>query len=91
MCLCCIARNTSSQSHRVYLIIMASSTYLPYPFLLPRLTTNPSLSTVAVALWVMDPSASITPHLELTVDETLEGGVGGVEVDNPVWSGEGRE
>ena len=49
------------------------------------------ISTVAIALWAMEPNVTISPTLELTVDGVLEGGVGGIEVNNPVWSSQGRE
>jgi len=39
----------------------------------------------------MEPNVTISPTLEMTVDGVLEGGVGGVEVNNPVWTSEGRE
>ncbi|KIJ64658.1 glycoside hydrolase family 35 protein [Hydnomerulius pinastri MD-312] len=47
-------------------------------------------NTVAVALWAMEPT-TVSPTLQLTVDSVYEGGVGGIEVNNPGWSAEGRE
>lgn len=46
---------------------------------------------MAVALWVMTPNATIAPDLELTLDNVYEGGVGNVQVNNPVWSPLGRQ
>jgi len=46
---------------------------------------------VAVALWVMTPNVTIAPDLELTLDSVYEGGVGNVQVNNPVWSPTGRQ
>lgn len=48
-------------------------------------------STVAVALWAMEPNVPITPQLALTVDGVFTGGVGNIAVNNPVWSPIGRE
>jgi len=48
-------------------------------------------NTVAVALWVMTPNVTIAPDLELTLDSVYEGGVGNVQVNNPVWSPTGRQ
>ncbi|KAG9315962.1 glycoside hydrolase family 35 protein [Chiua virens] len=48
------------------------------------------VNTVAVALWAME-SNQMVPTLELTVDGVYEGGVGGIEVNNPSWTAEGRE
>ncbi|EGN93829.1 glycoside hydrolase family 35 protein [Serpula lacrymans var. lacrymans S7.3] len=47
-------------------------------------------NTVAIALWAMEPTA-ISPTVALTVDGVFEGGVGGIEVNNPAWSPEGRQ
>ncbi|KAH7915479.1 glycoside hydrolase family 35 protein, partial [Hygrophoropsis aurantiaca] len=47
-------------------------------------------NTVAVALWAMEPT-TISPTLKLSVDGVFEGGVGGIEVNNPGWSAEGRQ
>ncbi|KAG2354709.1 glycoside hydrolase family 35 protein [Suillus spraguei] len=47
------------------------------------------INTVAVALWAMEPQA-VTPTLQLTIDSVYEGGVGGIETNNPPWSPEGR-
>ncbi|KAG1721261.1 glycoside hydrolase family 35 protein [Suillus paluster] len=46
-------------------------------------------NTVAVALWAMEPTV-ITPTLRLTVGNVYEGGVGGIETNNPPWSSKGR-
>ncbi|KAI0040947.1 glycoside hydrolase family 35 protein [Auriscalpium vulgare] len=46
-------------------------------------------NTVAVALWAME-SVAISPTLDLTIDTVLQGGVGGVTTNNPVWSSTGR-
>jgi len=48
-------------------------------------------NTVAIALWVMTPNVTIAPELELTLDNVYEGGVGNVQVNNPVWSPLGRQ
>ncbi|KAG1850871.1 glycoside hydrolase family 35 protein [Suillus subluteus] len=47
------------------------------------------MNTVAVALWAMEPEA-VTPTLQLTIEGVYEGGVGGIETNNPSWSPEGR-
>ncbi|KAF4577239.1 hypothetical protein EYR36_005226 [Pleurotus pulmonarius] len=47
-------------------------------------------NTVAVALWAMESDIPITPDLHLTLDGIVEGGVGGVKVNNPAWSPVGR-
>ncbi|KAH0831870.1 glycoside hydrolase family 35 protein [Lanmaoa asiatica] len=47
------------------------------------------VNTVAVALWAME-SSKISPTLELTIDAVYEGGVGGIESNNPSWSAAGR-
>ncbi|KAF9240278.1 glycoside hydrolase family 35 protein [Melanogaster broomeanus] len=44
----------------------------------------------AMALWAMEP-ITVSPTLQLTVDNVYEGGVGGIEVNNPGWSAEGRD
>jgi hypothetical protein len=44
-----------------------------------------SHSTVAVALWVMTPNVTVSPNLVLSADAFLDGGVGGVTTNNPVW------
>jgi hypothetical protein len=54
------------------------------------ITANWFYSTVAVALWAMEPNVDIRPTLQLTVDGILEGGVGGITVNNPEWSSQGR-
>lgn len=46
-------------------------------------------NTVAVALWAMEPKA-VSPTLQLTIEGVYEGGVGGIETNNPPWSPEGR-
>jgi hypothetical protein len=53
----------------------------------PSLTTD---STVAIALWTMDPNANVSPSLALTIDGVYEGGVGNVRPENPPWSSRGR-
>ena len=43
-------------------------------------------STVAVALWSLLPDGSgvsVKPTLDLVLDGYIEGGVGGIEVNNP--------
>ncbi|KAG2073391.1 glycoside hydrolase family 35 protein [Suillus decipiens] len=47
------------------------------------------INTVAVALWVMEHQV-VTPTLRLTIDGVYEGGVGGIETNNPPWSPKGR-
>lgn len=47
------------------------------------------INTVAIALWAMEPTV-VTPTLQLTVEGVYEGGVGGIETNNPPWSPEGR-
>ncbi|KAJ8507040.1 hypothetical protein ONZ45_g10555 [Pleurotus djamor] len=47
-------------------------------------------NTVAVALWSMESDVSISPKLQLTLDGFVEGGPGGVKVNNPAWSARGR-
>lgn len=42
-------------------------------------------STVAVALWALE-NAPVAPTLALALDGAVEGGVGRVRVDNPVWA-----
>jgi hypothetical protein len=37
----------------------------------------------------MEPKA-VTPTLQLTIENVYEGGVGGIETNNPPWSSEGR-
>jgi len=34
---------------------------------------------------------TVTPTLQLTVEGVYEGGVGGIETNNPPWSSEGRQ
>ncbi|TBU55766.1 glycoside hydrolase superfamily [Dichomitus squalens] len=41
-------------------------------------------NTVAVALWALN-STAVSPSLELVVDDVLDGGVGTVATNNPVW------
>ncbi|KAM5541250.1 hypothetical protein V8D89_005179 [Ganoderma adspersum] len=41
-------------------------------------------NTVAVALWALDNTA-VSPSLELVIDGVLDGGVGPVSTNNPVW------
>ncbi|EIM81441.1 uncharacterized protein STEHIDRAFT_66589 [Stereum hirsutum FP-91666 SS1] len=45
------------------------------------------INTVAVALWAME-SVHVSPQLSVKIDAVLDGGVGGVVVDNPPWSDE---
>ena len=45
-----------------------------------------SSSTVAVALWAMEPNTTISPNLTLEVDGVFEGGVGGILTNNPTWT-----
>ncbi|KDQ25709.1 glycoside hydrolase family 35 protein [Pleurotus ostreatus PC15] len=47
-------------------------------------------NTIAVALWTMESDVPISPDFQLTLDGVVEGGVGDVKVNNPVWSPEGR-
>lgn len=65
--------------------------FLPIAINITKGADNVVFSTVAVALWAMTPNVPITPNLQLTLDAVYEGGVGNVQVDNPVWSPEGRE
>ncbi|KAH9038312.1 galactose-binding domain-like protein [Lactarius pseudohatsudake] len=46
-------------------------------------------NTVAIALWAME-AVPITPTLSLTVDTILQGGVGPIISNNPLWSPKGR-
>ena len=48
-------------------------------------------STVAVALWAMEPDVTISPILQLTLDAVYDGGVGNVMTDNPKWLQVGRD
>ena len=41
-------------------------------------------STVAVVLWALD-ETPVSPNLKLVVDEVLDGGVGAITLNNPVW------
>ena len=50
--------------------------------LVSTLTYESLASTVAVALWMMEPNV-YAPTLDLTIDTILQGGVGRVRVDNP--------
>ena len=43
------------------------------------------VSTVAVALWVMQ-DEEVHPTFELVVDGAVDGGVGPVSTNNPGWS-----
>ena len=43
-------------------------------------------STVAIALWVLEANASISPVLSLIVDDFFDGGVGRIAMNNPHWS-----
>lgn len=36
-------------------------------------------------LWAMEPNATISPTLNLSVDGVIEGGVGGITTNNPGW------
>ncbi|KAJ3543307.1 hypothetical protein NM688_g5870 [Phlebia brevispora] len=42
-------------------------------------------NTVAVALWVLE-STTVTPSLQLVLDDVVDGGVGPIAVNNPRWS-----
>ncbi|PCH40579.1 glycoside hydrolase family 35 protein [Wolfiporia cocos MD-104 SS10] len=42
-------------------------------------------NTVAVALWALEHEV-VSPSLELVVDTVIEGGVGPIAVNNPVWT-----
>ncbi|RDB14620.1 putative beta-galactosidase A [Hypsizygus marmoreus] len=48
------------------------------------------VNTVAVALWSMVPGVSVTPDLQLSIDNIYDGGVGGIVTNNPSWSSTGR-
>ncbi|PIL34790.1 hypothetical protein GSI_02577 [Ganoderma sinense ZZ0214-1] len=41
-------------------------------------------NTIAVALWALDNTA-VSPSLELVIDSVLDGGVGPIATNNPVW------
>ena len=41
-------------------------------------------STVAVMLWALE-ETPVSPNLKLVVDEVLDGGVGAITLNNPVW------
>ncbi|TRM65792.1 glycoside hydrolase family 35 protein [Schizophyllum amplum] len=47
-------------------------------------------NTVAVALWAME-NVTVAPSLSFVVDGHIEGGVGTVAANNPVWTPQGRE
>ncbi|KAI0930973.1 hypothetical protein AcV7_005008 [Taiwanofungus camphoratus] len=42
-------------------------------------------NTVAIALWALE-NTTVSPTLELVVDDVLEGGVGPIATNNPPWS-----
>ncbi|KAH8977974.1 glycoside hydrolase family 35 protein, partial [Lactarius hatsudake] len=46
-------------------------------------------NTIAIALWAME-AVPITPTLSLTVDTILQGGVGPIISNSPLWSPKGR-
>ena len=50
-----------------------------------ELSSLPTHSTVAVALWALDDTA-VSPQLKLEVDAVLEGGVGPIALNNPGWT-----
>ena len=48
------------------------------------LTRLVCFSTVAVMLWALE-ETPVSPNLKLVVDEVLDGGVGAITLNNPVW------
>ena len=48
------------------------------------LTRFVCFSTVAVMLWALE-ETPVSPNLKLVVDEVLDGGVGAITLNNPVW------
>lgn len=42
-------------------------------------------STIGVALWVME-DTPVSPTLDLVLEGALEGGVGPIAQNNPVWT-----
>jgi hypothetical protein len=48
-------------------------------------------STVAVALWAMEPDVTVSPIMQLTLDAVYDGGIGNVMTDNPKWLQVGRD
>ena len=60
--------------------------YVLAPYLLSNRVLMKHYSTVAVALWSLlpdGPGVSVKPTLDLVLDGYIEGGVGGIEVNNP--------
>ncbi|EIW81037.1 hypothetical protein CONPUDRAFT_153587 [Coniophora puteana RWD-64-598 SS2] len=46
-------------------------------------------NTVAIALWSME-AEPVSPSVELTLEHVYEGGVGGINTNNPAWSPDGK-
>ncbi|KAH9919183.1 glycoside hydrolase superfamily [Epithele typhae] len=57
-------------------------TKFPVP---PGILDYHGTNTIAVALWALNTTA-VSPKLTLAVDGVLDGGVGPITVNNPVWS-----
>ena len=51
----------------------------------PGILNHNGKNTVALALWQLTP-AKISPHLKLSLNDAVQGGVGHVVVNNPVWT-----
>ncbi|PIL34820.1 hypothetical protein GSI_02607 [Ganoderma sinense ZZ0214-1] len=76
------AENT--QPYRALLFRVANvgpQTRFPVP---PGILDYNGKNTVAVALWALDNTA-VSPSLELAIDAVLDGGVGPIATNNPVW------
>ncbi|PIL34786.1 hypothetical protein GSI_02573 [Ganoderma sinense ZZ0214-1] len=76
------AENT--QPYRALLFRVANlgpQTSFPVP---PGILDYNGKNTIAVALWALDNTA-VSPSLELVADSVLNGGVGHVATNNPVW------
>ena len=83
---CDLALSPNSQCIKASSTTKAKSTCQLCPRELNSNQPSCRSSTVAVALWVMEPNVTVTPTLEVTVDAVLEGGVGGIIPDNPEWT-----
>ncbi|KAM5541245.1 hypothetical protein V8D89_005174 [Ganoderma adspersum] len=83
---------TNTQPYRALLFVngwklgkrvgnLGPQTKFPVP---PGILDYNGKNTVAVALWALDNTA-VSPSLELVIDGVLDGGVGPVSTNNPVW------
>ncbi|KAM5536271.1 hypothetical protein V8D89_010048 [Ganoderma adspersum] len=74
----------NTQPYRALLFRVANvgpQTRFPVP---PGILDYNGKNTVAVALWALDNTA-VSPSLELAIDGVLDGGVGPIATNNPVW------